>query len=419
VSRWAAAGLLALAAAAPLPVLAAPAKAEYWAYRKPIVLPAAPGRFVEVLLDADVYGRARSSLADLRIRDGAGIEVAYVLRRHEKIHAQMERPLPLQDLGETARGEARFVLDLGRGGGRHNRVKITLAEDAKNFRVPVRVDTSRDGRQWQLVRAAGFIYDVEGESRAADTSVSYPVSTARYVRVTVAPWRGRPLPVEGATLAIEIPDERDEEVLPVTLAEQADDPAQQVSRYVVDLGSRRPVDRAELDVVERTFHRVVTIEAGEDRARWRWAGSGALSAIEVPALSDRQTSLRFAETPARSLRLTIQNLDDRPLHVAAVRAFAVRRGLVFEPEPGRSYVLDYGHPSAPAPRYDLGRALRYVESERIPAASLGPARPLEPPAPKALTERHPAVLWAAMAGAVLALGGLLLRLARRVRVADE
>lgn len=413
--RSALAALVALGVAAPLVARAAPPPAAYWAYRKPIGLPAAPVPYAEVLLDAEVYGAAQPSLADLRIRDGAGAAVAYVLRRHEKVRTRTRRALPLLDLQETARGEARFVLDLGREPRRHNGVHIVLAEPAKNFRAPVRVETSADGRHWPLVRGAGVIYEMEGESRAADTSVSYPLSTARWVRVTVAPWHGRPLPVEGAEIAIDTPEQRDEEALPLTLAGQEDDAARKVSVFVLDLGGRRPVDRVELDVTEPTFFRVVTVEAGEDRQHWRWAGSGAVSAIEVPALHDRQTSLRFAEAAARYLRLAIQNLDDRPLRVRAVRAFAVRRGLVLAPGAGQTYALDYGNASATAPRYDLARAFPYVESERIPAATLGAARRLDPPPPRAWTERRPVLLSAAMAVAVLALGGLLFRLARQVR----
>ncbi len=199
------------------------------------------------------------------------------------------------------------------------------------------------------------------------------------------------------------------------LVKRGDDAKLKTIRLVLDLGSRRPVDRVELDVAERNFHRVVTIEASDDRQGWRWAGTGSLSAIETSKLSDRQESLRFCEAPTRYLRLTIQNLDDRPLHVSAVRAAAVRRGLVFQAVPGQTYFLDYGHPSVNAPRYGLIRAFPYVASETIPIATLGPATRLAAPAARAWTESQPIVLWAVMAGAVLALGGLLLRLARQVR----
>lgn len=77
--------------------------------------------------------------------------------------------------------------------------------------------------------------------------------------------------------------------------------------------------------------------------------------------------------------------------------------------------MDYGHPTAAAPRYDLARAFPYLESEAIPVATLGPATRLEPAAAKPWTEGRPILLWAAMGVVALALAGLLVRLARGVR----
>jgi hypothetical protein len=415
-------GPRALALAAVLAVVPASALAgardeppAAWKLRKPITLPSLVGpAFVEVMLDADVYREASATLADLRIRAGNGAEVGYVLRRHESTVEPRTRDFRLLDLVTTPGAETRLSLDLGRAPGVHSRVRLTVADEAKNFRVPVRVETGADGRRWQVARAAGFIYAVEGESRAADTSVSYPPSTARWVRVTVGPAQGRPLPVKGAAVVFEAPSERQEEPVAATLVGRSEDAERRSSVLVLDLG-RRPVNLVELDVADRNFHRVVTIEASDDRRQWRWVGSCAISAIETARVRERLTSTRFPDTRARYVRLRIENLDDRPLRVSGVRLAGVRRGLVFEAVPGHQYVLDYGHPRAPAPRYDVTRALPYLAGERLPVATLGAAAPLPPPAPAPWLEAQPFLLWGAMAVAVLALGLVLFRLARQIR----
>lgn len=195
-----------------------------WKFRKPIVLPALSGSaFVEVMLDADVYGAAAPDLRDLRVHNQAGAEVGYLLRRHEQPPSRQTRDVPLRDPVTVAGEQTRVSLDLGPRPALHNRVRLTVADDARNFRVPVRVETSSDGRSWQLARAGGFIYVVEGESRAADTSVSYPTSTARWLRVTVGPAHGRALPVNGAAVGFETPAERHQDPLASTLIEQAED----------------------------------------------------------------------------------------------------------------------------------------------------------------------------------------------------
>lgn len=412
--RLALVATLALLAARPAP--AAP-PAGHWTHAKPILLPALDQpAFVEALLDAETYREAAASLADLRIRDGRGTEVAYVLRRRETPPTRQQRDAPLLDRQETAAREVRFTLDLGAGAAVHNRVRIGLGPEPRNFRVPVRIETSEDRRAWHLVRAAGFIYRVEGETRAADTAVGYPPATARYLRVTVAPWEGRPLPVTAAAVIAETAAVRDEEPVAAALLGSRDDGDARQTRLVFDLGGRRPVDRAELDIGDATFHRLALIEASDDGKAWRSVGRGALSAIDTRRLRDRQTSLGFPETTARYRRITIENADDRPLRISAVRFHAVRRGIVFRAEPGQAYRLEYGNAQAPAPRYDLARAFPYVASEPIALARLGPASPLPPPAParRPWTEGRPVLLWGAMAVVALLLGGMLVRLARQI-----
>jgi hypothetical protein len=390
-----------------------------WAFRKAITLPAlAQAGFVELRLDADVFRDASPTLADLRVRDAHGSDVGYVVRRRERIAAESTRDATMLDLVTTRDGTVRFALEAGPGRIVHNRVRLTIRDQARNFRVPVRVETSDDGRTWHVARESGFIYRVEGETKASDTSVSYPTSTARWLRVTVGPEKGRALPLAGARLVIAATPEREEERVAASLVERDEETMRRTTRLVIDLRGRRPVDRVELDVAERNFHRVVLVEAGDDRKAWRWIGSCAISAVDTGTVRERLTGARFPETTARYLRLTIQNLDDRPLSVTGARVFAVKRTIVFEAAPGRAYVLDYGNPSATPPRYDVARALGYLGGERLPEAVLGTAQRVPAPVPSPWLASQPVVMWASMAMAALALGSLLWRMARGVRTTD-
>jgi uncharacterized protein DUF3999 len=406
--------LLAAATAAPAP----PETPPTWTTRRAIVLPAlAQSGFVEVPLDADVYRTAAPTLADLRVRERGGAEVGYVLRRHERAARLEPRALAPLDLVVTPARQARFVLDLGPRPPLHAGISLRLAADGRSYRVPVRVETSADRRAWDIARAAGFVYDVAGQTRAIDTSVTYPPSTARWLRVTIEPAGGVPLRVRGAAIVLETPAEREEEPVAATIVQREQDTPRKVSRLVLDLGGRHPVDRIDVDIADRNFHRVVVVEASEDRAAWRWVGSCAVSAVDTPRVRERQTATRLPETTARYLRLTIQNQDDRPLDITGVRLAAVRRSVVFEAMPDHEYVLDYGHPGAPAPRYDAERTVRFLTGERLPRATLGPPAPLPvtPPRRVPWLDAQPLAMWAAMAVAIVALGALLVRLARSVR----
>jgi hypothetical protein len=410
--------LLVVLAAAP----AATDAPETWTTRRAITLPAVGARaFVEAPLDGAVYDVAATSLADLRVRERPGGDVAYVIRRLDGQVPSAERELPLRDLVVTPSKQTRFVLDLGPRPGLHAGVRVRVAESAGSFRVPARVETSDDGKVWDLARAAGFIYDVAGDTRAVDTSVRYPTSSARWVRVTLEPAAGAPLPVLGAAVRLsDVTAEREEDIVAAAVVERDRDPQRKVSRLVIDIGGRRPVDRVQLDVTDRNFYRVVIVDASDDRRTWRSAGSAAVSALESARRPERETRLRLPETTARYLRLTIQDLDDRPLEITGARVAGARRVLIFEAVAGREYVLDYGNPRAAAPRYDLARTVSALAPARLPQAALGAPLPLPPPPPRVLPpwiEAQPIAMWAAMAVAVLALGALLLRLMRGARAA--
>ncbi|MBI2203849.1 MAG: DUF3999 family protein [Candidatus Rokubacteria bacterium] len=389
-----------------------------WTFRKPIMVPPDVGRgFVETTLDGDVYARALPTLADLRVRDDAGREVGYAIRRHEQPTRTTERDRPLLDLTTTGAHDTRFSIDLGADPGRHNRVRVTIAGAPKTFVVPVRIETSADGRRWATARAAGSIYAVEADRPATDTSVSYPMSTARWVRVTLGAAAGRALSVTAASVVTETPAERDDDVMAARLIERVEAPSKRTV-LMLDVDAPRPIDQVEIDVEDRNFHRVVGVEGSLDRRQWRWAGSAAISAFETPALRERTSRVHVAEVRARWLKVTIHNLDSQPLRVAGVRVRGVRRSLVFEAAPDRRYVLEYGHPTAPAPRYDVPRLSARLASERLPRATLGAAvaiPPAPPTPPSRWLDAQPILLWGSMAVAVLILGLVLARLARQIR----
>jgi hypothetical protein len=389
---------------------------DAWAFRKPVVVPAiSQPTFVELRPDADVTREAAPTLADLRLRDDTGADVPYAVRRRDRLASLVPRETTILDLVTTAEGAVRFVLDTRGDRTVHSRVRLSIREQARNFRVPVRVETADDSRAWRLVREAGFIYRVEGETKTADTAVSYPSSTARWLRLTIGPEKGRALPLAGAAVLFGDAG-REEERIAAALVERDAESMRRTTRVVLDLKSRRPADRVELDIAERSFQRVVLVEVGDDRKTWRGVGSGAISAVDGGGVRERLSSVRFSEATARYVRLTIQNLDDQPLTVTGARVFAVKRALVFEATPGRTYVLDYGNPGAPTPREDA-RALRFLD-DPLPTATLGATRPLSFARSSPWIASHSLATWATMAMAALTLGSLGWRMARGGRTAD-
>jgi hypothetical protein len=115
----------------------------------------------------------------------------------------------------------------------------------------------------------------------------------------------------------------------------------------------------------------------------------------------------------------IENGDDQPLPIAAVRLEMRERRLCFDaPAAGSSApTLYYGDPQLRAPVYDYERL--FIASDKPLAATLGPEQlnaaytaPVVPVRP--FTERHPEVLWIALIGVVCVLGVVALKSSRNV-----
>jgi hypothetical protein len=114
--------------------------------------------------------------------------------------------------------------------------------------------------------------------------------------------------------------------------------------------------------------------------------------------------------------VTIDNGDDAPLAITAVRLEMAERRLCFDADPGAKYTLFYGDAALTAPRYDYATLFA---PEKIPAlAQFGPeeANPEYRARPDArpFTEKHPGLLWAALILVVVVLGAVALRTAKRV-----
>src|SRR5262249_15040790 len=115
----------------------------------------------------------------------------------------------------------------------------------------------------------------------------------------------------------------------------------------------------------------------------------------------------------RYWRVEILNGNDPPLSRVELSASMVPRLVLFRPAAGHSYRLAYGNEKATSPQYDLERTLHISATEEAFANTIGPEEQnasYEDPRP--FSERHPAVLWTALALAAILLGLTALRTMR-------
>jgi hypothetical protein len=92
----------------------------------------------------------------------------------------------------------------------------------------------------------------------------------------------------------------------------------------------------------------------------------------------------------------------------------LERSLCFEAEASGNYSLFYGDPALEAPRYDYARLFAaQANAAQIAAGPEGLNRAYQPrPDTRPFTERHPALLWVALAVVIALLGAIALRSAK-------
>ena len=106
--------------------------------------------------------------------------------------------------------------------------------------------------------------------------------------------------------------------------------------------------------------------------------------------------------------IVIDNGDDAPLDVQLVRLQMLERDLCFEAAGSGSYVLYYGDPALAAPRYDYAALFSPQTDAAKAAAGTESANAAYQPRPdeRPFTEKHPALLWAALILVIALLGAI-------------
>ena len=407
------------------PLLAGTIEQE-WRYYKPVTLPdsaSAPG-LVELELDPEVYAHAAPGLGDIRVTEQrAGEEQPYKLLVESGDQRRAPVAAKIQDLSRASGKDTTFILDLQTEGALHNELEVqTSSED---FQRRVEVEGSEDGKSWRTLQNNGTIFALTIKERgfaASDTRVTYPDSTARFLRVRIIDNGLEPLNVKGGVVffARQLEPRRSE--IPLAVVDREEDPERKSTTFLMDAGSAGiPANRIELEIPRRNFHRQVSLEGSDDMLAWRTVQSNeTLYDFDTPKFVGNDLSIGFGESRYRYYRATIANEDNSPLPVDSARASGFVRKLVFSADRAGSYRLYYGNPEAGSPSYDLERIFPYLVTEGLPAAGLGPhtqnpAFFVPDPPPKPFTERFPWLLPVIVAIAALIIGAFLASLVRQLK----
>jgi hypothetical protein len=391
-----------------------------WRYAKEVQTPPASlEEFVEFRPDAELYEGSAQGLRDLRIIGTDNRETPYRLEVRQGTKEQRYVPVALRDQGYVQGEYNTFIADLAQEDVQHNRVEFQTT--SINFQRTALVETSNDKHLWVVV-AEGVVHDfrpMDTVGMSHYTAVTYPDSTARYVRVRVLDDGNGPLAVTGAHVFAVQEEARREVLWPVAITDIGPGSKKGTTQVQLDLGHDAiPTDRLSVSVDDVNFYRDVTLEASAGGDIWRTVQSRAsIFAYDTQQFTGEDLDYTYPETTTRYLRLVIHNADSPPLNITNVHVWGVERRVIFFAKPDEAYKVYYGNVEALRPTYDIERLVEFLDTADLPVASLGTqtdnpnyVEKLPP-----FTERFPWLLPLVLALAGLLVGGILLSVARQTR----
>ncbi len=408
-----------------------------------------------VELDGNVYSATQRGLADIRLWDGDGKPVSFLLR---KVKNRGSRTVWRTFAAKTFAakpidGGLEIVLTLDDKA--PNPSGLQLVSPLKNFEQRMRVETSADGMQWEPAGEETLIFDYSRYMDVRNDGATFPETSRRHFRIVIDDvtveqesellgltrrLRGneeaereeritidrRPFRIDRIEFRHEVELQRtvgSEKVkYPVGQFTISQDAEQNQTIVTVD-SNRAPLTSLKIETDDDNFSRRAVVEVEQSRGvneSWQQIGSGTISRIAFKDLNRDELTLSFPETRAKRFRVVISNRDNAALDVAGMTAEGNAYELVFLANPEQQYELVYGAEDARAGAFDTAAIhVSLLQGYRPIQVGLGPQRPAErmgPPPGFAWANliNHPLFLGSVATLFVIALGWGLYRAVQRM-----
>jgi hypothetical protein len=430
-------------------------------YERAISVAAGAGQACAAL-DAAVFPHAAPALTDVRIfsqgatagdgSEGTAQEVPYAVTMSEGVTEETEAATVL-NLGEGAGGAIVFDLEMPQRA--YTDVAIHVDPAVQDFIATATVSgmNKLDGLAGATRLGEFTLFDLTAQRLSRDTTLPLAESNFRYLHVKLrfeyAPgveadkWPFGPRIVQGA----EVPPSREAQTVYTTVAETTSvTTVGRESKASFVVPARVPVERVSFALApgfSGNFSRDVKVSAtaeapekGTDDDAASDSPDGGRAAEPEVVTGDilrvhtdeagREIRTERLGVPAilganlqraAKVEVVIENGDDQPLPIAAVRLEMRQRRICFDAAAASAgLAMYYGDAELVAPVYDYERL--FVAERKPVAAELGVERMNPEYAPAVVTlpftERHPEVLWVVLICVVSALGVVALKSARNV-----
>lgn len=375
---------------------------SYFKYQRPVPFTGGGQHYFTV--DESIWKNALPGLGDLRLYDGQ-VEHAYALVTERGGLEHEHTSVRVLQQG-NAGGKTQFNLDMS-GLVEYDHIELNLA--AKNFVAHAKVEGQDDlhGPHW-VTLAAPILYDLSSENLGANTMLRLPVSTYKYLRVTID-GPVKPADIQGATA--EFRQEQQARWQNVGAA-PAVSLLDRDTVLTFDVPQNMPVERLSfvVDPSQPNFRREIEIRNDHGML----LATGEISKVHIVRngnkIDTENLVVNFSALAERTVKVIIHNGDDKPLQQSA-RLQQCERRIYFDTQASGQLTLYYGDEKLDAPIYDYAKLFQREANaapvqpgaEQVNSAFTG--RPDGRP----WSERHPEILWVVIVAAVVVLGAIALR----------
>jgi hypothetical protein len=364
-----------------------------------------PGVQNYFVVDEEIWSRARPDLSDLRIYDGDA-QVQYALSVQRGGTSSQEEVARILNLGNVG-GHTEFDLDMGQIV-EYDRIRLNL--DAKNFVITASLAGSNTvGERLATQLPPTTLYDFTSEQLGSNSVLKLPTSSFRYLHIKLSS-SITPQQVKGATVY----NLQETKAIWASVG-SCGSPLQKQRTTVITCESpaRVPVDRIRFQVgsTQVNFRRAVTLSDSTGRYESR----GEITRVRLnragTTVVSEEMDLAMSGQTSGQITITIDNGDNPPLSIVQAQLLSIERRVYFDPQGKSSLKLYYGDGKLDSPVYDYARFFHAdpVAARAELGAGMHNAAYSGRPDDRPWSERHNAVLWAAMLLAAVVLAALAVR----------
>ncbi|MHB8881017.1 MAG: DUF3999 family protein [Thermodesulfovibrionales bacterium] len=348
----------------------------YWENYAEVRLPASgplPPLGVVMLDPAKFQGSGRGEpFSDIRVLTRDKAEVPYQIISRAPVTRTEEVPVSMKNLSLAPGNETRCIGQIEQAPLTYNVVEILTGD--KGFFRQVSISGSMDGRQWNLIKPNGVIFDYvySPEDAIRHVKIKIPDSTYPFLEIRVMNGQEVPLHLKGLSVSYVRTDPGSEEHIGAWLTKTEQDEKNRQSILMISTSSVFPVRKIDLLTQEKNFRRRVDIYTRPGNGDWtKWA-EDIIFSFQTDTVNESKLHVLFPEIAGREFKLIIRNYDSPPLAITGIRVSGHRKTLVFKLDALQRYFIFWGNPAARAPHYDIAELVSRHPIDAIPTFPVGP-----------------------------------------------